>query len=176
MHYVVYIATTKLHCNKSVVAVLFCVIVIFIYFLKFVIGSHYFYNKKHHTIIQFLPTPLAVAWVNILTFSPSPSPSSPHPSHLQLFVYLRYRKHHEGAWVLGSVCHLVSYTYITVVSGLSFAAVVSVSPVDPSSVESGNSIVDFPPCTQVFRQVSRGWNILWEIKTLEKSLYLNIIH
>ena len=38
----------------------------------------------------FLPMPLAVAWVFRLTFSP---PSSPSSSHLQLLVYLRYRKH-----------------------------------------------------------------------------------
>ena len=51
--------------------------------------------------IFFLPMPLAVAWVNILTFSPSPSPSSSSSSsspHHQLFVFLRYRKRH-GAWV-----------------------------------------------------------------------------
>ena len=50
-----------------------------------------------HPWICFLPTPLAVAWVFRLTFSPpssSPSPSSYSPSsHLQLFVSLRYRKH-----------------------------------------------------------------------------------
>ena len=49
-----------------------------------------------------------VAWVFRLNFSSPSSPSSPS-SHLQLFVYLRYRKHHGGgAWVLGCVCHLVS--------------------------------------------------------------------
>ena len=37
---------------------------------------------------KFLPMPLAVAWVNILTFSPPPSSSSPSPppppsSHFQ---------------------------------------------------------------------------------------------
>ena len=53
---------------------------------------------------MFLPTPLAVAWVNILIFSPSssssPSPSSSSASspHHQLFVSLRYRKH-SGVWV-----------------------------------------------------------------------------
>ena len=41
--------------------------------------------------------PLAVAWVNILTFSSPPSPLS---SHHQLFVSLRYRKTlWGGAWV-----------------------------------------------------------------------------
>ena len=35
---------------------------------------------------RFLPTPLAVAWVNRLTFSSPPSLSS----HLQIFVSLRY--------------------------------------------------------------------------------------
>ena len=38
--------------------------------------------------LMFLPTPLAVVWVNRLTFSSPPFPSS----HLQLFVSLRYRK------------------------------------------------------------------------------------
>ena len=60
---------------------------------------------------QFLPTPLAVAWVFRLTFSSPPSPPPPPPylpsSHLQLLVSLRYRKCHEGTWVLGSVCHIV---------------------------------------------------------------------
>ena len=36
----------------------------------------------------------------------SPSPSSPSP-HIQLFVSVRYRKHHGWAWVLGCVCHLI---------------------------------------------------------------------
>ena len=47
-----------------------------------------------------LPTPLAVVWVFRLTFSPPPSPSSPSPSfspsHLQIVVSLRYRKHRGG--------------------------------------------------------------------------------
>ena len=59
--------------------------------------------------------PLAVAWVNILTFSspspplpPPPSPSPPSPSHHQLFVSIWYRKwvfrcdailfNRQGAW------------------------------------------------------------------------------
>ena len=43
----------------------------------------------------FLPMPLAVVWVNILTFCPSsssPSLSSSSSTHHQLFVSLRYRK------------------------------------------------------------------------------------
>ena len=41
----------------------------------------------------FLPTPLAVVWVNRWTFS-----SPPSPSRHQIFVSLRYRKC-RGAWV-----------------------------------------------------------------------------
>ena len=33
--------------------------------------------------------------------------SPPPPPHIQLFVSLRYRKCCGGAWVIGSVCHLV---------------------------------------------------------------------
>ena len=59
--------------------------------------------------IVFLPTPLAVAWVFRLTFSPSPpSPSPSPPSHFQLFVSVRYRKHHGGAWVLGREANNIS--------------------------------------------------------------------
>ena len=50
---------------------------------------------------DFLPTPLAGAWVNRWTFS------FPFPSHLQLFVSVSYRKCRGGAWVFGCVCHLV---------------------------------------------------------------------
>ena len=59
----------------------------------------------HITMLQlfrFLPMPLAVVWVNILTFfSPPSSPSSPPPSspssHHQIFVSLRYRKRHGAS-------------------------------------------------------------------------------
>ena len=54
--------------------------VLFIFFVLFV-------------FFVFLPTPLAVAWVFRLTFSPS----SPSPSHFQLFVSVRYRKRCGGS-------------------------------------------------------------------------------
>ena len=50
---------------------------------------------------DFLPTPLAGAWVNRWTFL------FPFPSHLKLFVSVRYKKMPWGAWVFGCVCHLV---------------------------------------------------------------------
>ena len=56
--------------------------------------------------------PLVVAWVNKLTFSSSASSPPSPPSHIQLFVSLRYRKHR---WVFGCVCHLVCECgYVTV--------------------------------------------------------------
>ena len=49
------------------------------------------YIEQSHSIwsLIFLPTPLVVAWVNILTFS-SPPPSLSPPHH-QLFISFRYR-------------------------------------------------------------------------------------
>ena len=46
----------------------------------------------------FLPMPIAGAWVNRWTFSPPPplSPSLSLLSAFQLFVSVRYRKHHGG--------------------------------------------------------------------------------
>ena len=63
--------------------------------------NHYLwiYDIPKMVKLCFLPTPLAVAWVNILYFFPSSStsPSSPSPHH-QLFVSLRYKKC-CGVWV-----------------------------------------------------------------------------
>ena len=69
--------------------------------------NYAFIFMLEHLLRPFLPMPLAVAWVNRLTFSPS-SPSPPS-SHFQLVVSVRYRKCCGGVWVLGTVCHLVEY-------------------------------------------------------------------
>ena len=57
-------------------------------------GNIVFLSFCIFAFLPFLPMPLAVVWVNKWTFSPPPF--SPLPSHLQLFVSLRYRKRRGG--------------------------------------------------------------------------------
>ena len=79
--------------------------------------------------VMFLPTPLAVAWVFRLTFSPSSSPSPSSPSHLQLFVSLRYvQKMPWGEWVLGCVCYLVLHPLPTSITQFLFKLEIFVRP------------------------------------------------
>ena len=69
--------------------------------------------------LSFLPTPLAVAWVNRWTFSSSPPspPPPPPPSHHQIFVSLRYRKR-CGAWVFH--CDAILFSSDLKISGEHF--------------------------------------------------------
>ena len=69
------------------------------------------FSKTFCSLQLFLPTPLAVAWVNRWTFSPPP-PTSPPSSHHQLFVSLRYIK--RGVWVFrcDAILFLLQYLYI----------------------------------------------------------------
>ena len=57
-------------------------------------GNIVFLSFCIFAFLPCLPMPLAVVWVNKWTFSPPPL--SHLPSHLQLFVSLRYRKRHGG--------------------------------------------------------------------------------
>ena len=59
------------------------------------LGRIYLLTKVIGILGVFLPTPLAVAWVNRWTFY-SPPPPPPPSSHHQLFVSLRYSKLHGG--------------------------------------------------------------------------------
>ena len=73
----------------------------------------FFFLTSLLTTILFLPMPLAVVWVNRCTFSSSPPPPPSPPSHFQLFVSLRYRKHHGGMGVYAILFKFLSMGLIT---------------------------------------------------------------